>query len=268
MFFWREQRDGIEVAITDRWGGSSAPPLEEFNLGGHVGDDPGTVQANRGALAQALGVSPDRLLFMNQCHGSSVQVIEGPWTSGVPECDALVTMAADVALGVLVADCVPVLLCDRVAGVIGAVHVGRQGLICGVIDATVDAFAGLGADAVGAVVGPSICGRCYEVPEAMRDEAAAVAPPSADWSWTGPPAIDVAAGVVHQLRRRGVEVTRVPGCSREHPDLYSYRQAQDTGRFAAVIRRYAAADPVGGVGATRAVGDVRAVGAVRVSEAR
>ena len=88
-----------------------------------------------------------------------------------------------------------------------------------------------------AVVGPSVCGRCYEVPAAMRDTAAGVEPVSATVSWTGTPAIDVAAGVVAQLRAGGAEVRWVPGCSRERDDLYSYRRDGRTGRFAGVVAR-------------------------------
>jgi purine-nucleoside/S-methyl-5'-thioadenosine phosphorylase / adenosine deaminase len=87
-----------------------------------------------------------------------------------------------------------------------------------------------------AVVGPSVCGRCYEVPERMRAEAAAVSAPSATVSWTGTPAIDVAAGVVDQLTARGLRVTWVAGCTRESADLFSYRRDRTTRRFAGVVR--------------------------------
>ena len=99
----------------------------------------------------------------------------------------------------------------------------------------------LGAMRISAVVGPSVCGRCYEVPFAMREEAAAVSPESRAVSWTGTPSIDVAAGVVAQLRAAGVhDVTWVKGCAREEPSLYSYRRDGTTGRFAGVIVRSAA----------------------------
>jgi polyphenol oxidase len=88
---------------------------------------------------------------------------------------------------------------------------------------------------VDAVVGPSVCGRCYEVPADMRDVAARVEPVSATVSWSGTPAIDVAAGVVAQLRAHGVEVRWVPVCTRERDDLYSYRRDGRTGRFAGVV---------------------------------
>ncbi|HSO65652.1 MAG TPA: laccase domain-containing protein, partial [Ornithinibacter sp.] len=97
----------------------------------------------------------------------------------------------------------------------------------------------LGADTIDAVVGPSVCGRCYEVPAALRDTAAAVQPVSATVSWTGTPAVDVAAGVVAQLRDGGVAVRWLPGGAREREDLYSYRRDGATGRFAGVVARSA-----------------------------
>lgn len=240
MFFWHERRAGIDLAVTDRHGGVSAAPFAGFNLARHVGDQPGDVEVNRARLAGELDVAAERLVFMNQCHGASVEVVDGPWRGDPPACDAVITAATDLALVVLVADCVPVLLADPVAGIIGAVHAGRPGLVANVVGAALDAMADLGARAPFAVVGPSVCGRCYEVPEAMREVAAAVEPASATVSWAGTPAIDVGAGVVAQLAGRGVPVTWVPGCTREDDRLFSYRRTTPTGRFAGVIRRYAA----------------------------
>lgn len=219
MFFWHERRAGIDLAVTDRHGGVSAAPFAGFNLARHVGDQPGDVEVNRARLAGELDVAAERLVFMNQCHGASVEVVDGPWRGDPPACDAVITAATDLALVVLVADCVPVLLADPVAGIIGAVHAGRPGLVANVVGAALDAMADLGARAPFAVVGPSVCGRCYEVPEAMREVAAAVEPTSATVSWAGTPAIDVGAGVVAQLAGRGVPVTWVPGCTRGRPAL-------------------------------------------------
>ena len=108
-------------------------------------------------------------------------------------------------------------------------------MTAGVVPATVARMRELGATTISAAVGPSVCGRCYEVPAQMRAAAAAISPVSATVTWQGTPAIDVAAGVVDQLSREGVEVTWVPGCTRESDDLYSYRRDQRTGRFAGVV---------------------------------
>jgi polyphenol oxidase len=148
----------------------------------------------------------------------------------------VITRSTEMALAVLVADCVPVLLSGS-GGVVAAVHAGRPGMVCGVVPATLEAMRDLGAGEIDAVVGPSVCGRCYEVPPEMRDTATAVQPVSATVSWTGTAAIDVAAGVVAQLREGGAAVRWLPGCARERQDLYSYRRDGATGRFAGVVAR-------------------------------
>lgn len=243
MFVWREQLPargdrgaGVDWAFTSAAGGVSAAPYASFNLGGHVGDHPEAVETNRGRLAESVGVSRDRLIFMQQCHGADVLVVDGPWPGEAPPCDGVVTTSTDVALAVLVADCTPVLLVDREAGVAAAVHAGRPGMVARVVGRAVETMSDLGAKAIEAAVGPSVCGRCYEVPLEMRGDAAAVSPVSAAVSWTGTPAIDVAAGVVEQLRALDVAVHWVPGCTRESGDLYSYRRDPVTGRFAGVVR--------------------------------
>jgi YfiH family protein len=207
-----------------------------LNLGGHVGDDPAAVESNRHLLAGTLEVPRDHLLFMRQVHGSEIAVVDGPWDGEPPAVDALVTTSTELALAVLVADCTPVLLVDRVAGVAAAVHAGRPGMMAGVVGHALDAMADLGARSISAVVGPSVCGRCYEVPEAMRAQAARISPVAPAISWEGTPAIDVAAAVVDQLQARSVSVQWVRGCSRESQELFSYRRQHRTGRFAGVVR--------------------------------
>lgn len=207
-----------------------------LNLGGHVGDDPAAVESNRRMVAGSLDVQRGRLLFMSQCHGSEVAVVDGPWEGEPPGVDALVTTQTDLALAVLVADCTPVLMVDRIAGVVAAVHAGRPGMMQGVVGHTIDAMADLGARSISALVGPSVCGRCYEVPEAMRAQAVRVSAVTAAVSWEGTPSIDVAAGVVDQLQARSVAVQWVRGCTRETGELFSYRRQHRTGRFAGVVR--------------------------------
>jgi YfiH family protein len=207
-----------------------------LNLGGHVGDDPRVVESNRSLVASAFGVQRDHLLFMRQCHGSDIVLVDGPWHGEPAAVDGFVTTSTDLALAVLVADCTPVLLVDRAAGVAAAVHAGRPGMMLGIVGRAVDAMTDLGARSISAVVGPSVCGRCYEVPEAMRAQAARISPVAAAISWQGTPAIDVAAGVVDQLRARSVAVKWIWGCSRESESLFSYRRQHRTGRFAGVVR--------------------------------
>ncbi|WP_406860419.1 peptidoglycan editing factor PgeF [Streptomyces sp. HUAS MG47] len=240
MIGQHDQTSGAHFAFTDRWGGVSAVPYEELNLGGAVGDDPEAVRTNRSLAAGALGLDPAQVVWMNQVHGADVAVIGPDWAPGteLPPVDALVTDRRDVALAVLTADCVPVLLADPEAGVVGAAHAGRPGMVAGVVPAAVAAMVKLGADParITARTGPAVCGRCYEVPERMRDEVAAVQPEArAETSW-GTPAVDVAAGVHAQLAAMGVRDHRTSGvCTLESGDHYSYRRDRTTGRLAGYV---------------------------------
>ncbi|MFF8806932.1 peptidoglycan editing factor PgeF [Streptomyces omiyaensis] len=240
MIGHRSSTNGAHFAFTDRWGGVSAVPYEQLNLGGAVGDDPEAVRANRARAAAGLGLDPALVVWMNQVHGAGVAVVDGPWDGdgAVPAVDAIVTTRRGLGLAVLTADCVPVLLADPVAGVAAAAHAGRPGMIAGVVPAAVAAMAELGAEPgrITARTGPAVCGRCYEVPEAMRAEVAAVEPGAyAETSW-GTPAVDVAAGVRDQLARLGVTDIEDAGvCTLESPDHYSYRRDRTTGRLAGYV---------------------------------
>ncbi|TDD97745.1 peptidoglycan editing factor PgeF [Jiangella asiatica] len=224
----------VRFAFTDRFGGVSAPPYDQLNLGGHVGDDPAAVARNRALLAEAIGLAPSSVSYMNQVHGARVAVVDGPWSGAAPEVDALVTTVTDRALAVLVADCVPVLVADPEAGVVGVAHAGRAGLAAGVVPALVSAMRDLGARKLTAAIGPAVCGRCYEVSEAVRAEVAAVVPES--WAVTRDetPALDIPAGVAAQLRTAAAAVVDVGTCTIEDGASYSYRRSGLTGRFAGV----------------------------------
>ncbi|MFJ7072647.1 peptidoglycan editing factor PgeF [Streptomyces sp. NPDC098781] len=239
MIAQRDTVSGAHFAFTDRWGGVSAAPYEELNLGGAVGDDPGTVRTNRELAAKSLGLAPGDVVWMNQVHGSDVVVVDGPWRDRpVPDVDAIVTTRRGLALAVLTADCVPVLLADPVAGIVAAAHAGRPGMIAGVVPAALRAMTELGADPARIVArtGPAVCGRCYEVPEAMRAEVAAVEPTAyAETSW-GTPAVDVTAGVHAQLARLGLrDRAQSPVCTLESGDHFSYRRERTTGRLAGYV---------------------------------
>ncbi|MGW6020852.1 peptidoglycan editing factor PgeF [Streptomyces sp. NPDC055099] len=231
---------GAHFAFTDRWGGVSAVPYEELNLGGAVGDDPEAVRTNRALAATSLGIDPERVVWMNQVHGPDVVVVDGPWGSDaeIPAVDAVVTARRGLALAVLTADCTPVLLADPVAKVAAAAHAGRPGMIAGVVPAAVEAMVKLGADPARVVArtGPAVCGRCYEVPKEMRADVAAIEPAAyAETSW-GTPAVDVTAGVHAQLERLGVrDREQSPVCTLESGDHFSYRRDRTTGRLAGYV---------------------------------
>jgi polyphenol oxidase len=224
--------------VTDRRGGRSVSPYDTFNLGDHVGDDPAAVAANRARLARELGVPEDRLVWMSQVHGTGVAVVDGPQAGPLPDTDAVVTATPGLVLGVLAADCVPVLLADHVTGVVAAVHAGREGVRRGVLPAALSAMASLGARArhVSALLGPAVCGSCYEVPEDMQADVARVAPAAAVRTRRGTPGLDLRAGLEEMLRRAGVtEVVHDPRCTVEDRTLFSHRRDGVTGRQAGIV---------------------------------
>ncbi|GAA4026068.1 peptidoglycan editing factor PgeF [Allokutzneria multivorans] len=228
----------VRRVITTRQGGASGAPYESFNLGDHVGDDPAAVRANRGRLAEGIGLTPDRLVWMEQVHGRTVGVVKGPVADPVEATDALVTTEPGLALVALVADCVPVLLGDAEAGVIAAVHAGRVGARVGVIPATLAAMREQGAEPsrIEALLGPSVCGECYEVPAAMQADVEKHLPGSACKTRSGTPGLDLRAGLWQQLADAGVgRIGLDPRCTVEEQTLFSHRRQAPTGRLAAVV---------------------------------
>jgi YfiH family protein len=224
--------------VTDRRGGRSASPYDSFNLGDHVGDDPAAVAANRERLAREIGVPGGQLVWMTQVHGTGVAIVEDAEENPVADVDALVTATPGLVLCVLVADCVPVLLADPVAGVVAAVHAGREGVRRGVVPAALAAMTRLGARPadVEALLGPAVCGLDYEVPAAMQAEVARVAPAGAVRTRQGTPGLDLRAGIAEGLRGAGVrQVVHDPRCTVEDSRLFSHRRDGVTGRQAGVV---------------------------------
>ncbi len=228
----------IRRVTTTRSGGVSPPPFDSFNLGDHVGDDPAAVAANRARLAAAIGLGADRVVWMNQVHGDRVEVVEEPRDAAVDDTDALVTSAPRLALAVITADCVPVLLADARAGVIGAAHAGRVGAQRGVVARTVEAMLAQGAHAadISALLGPAVSGPNYEVPAAMADEVEATLPGSRTTTAAGTPGLDLRAGIARQLRELGVTSVDIdPRCTVADPTLFSHRRDAPTGRLASLV---------------------------------
>jgi YfiH family protein len=177
-------------------------------------------------------------------HGTTVARVPPEGEAGFaeadaePEADALVTTCVGVPLGVLVADCLPVLLADPEACVAAVAHAGRRGLLAGVLARVVEAMAALGArrESIRASVGPAAGGCCYEVPSEMHQEAVAALPELRATTTWGTPSLDLRAGAVARLRALGVaSVTTAGGCTIEDESFYSYRRSRKTGRFAGVV---------------------------------
>jgi polyphenol oxidase len=230
VFWWREQVDeGLWVGFTNTAAG---------NLALHVGDDPEAVLGRRRGLESAAGIRGEGLRFMSQVHSANVGTARpSEPTEGPAEVDALVAPDGDVPLAVMVADCLPVVFTARTGrGHATAVaHAGRRGLLDGILVNTARQLQSAGGLDLRAWIGPAICGRCYEVPAAMREEAAAVLPGlGSETSW-GTPALDLPAGAARQLASLGVKATRIDACTLEHTGLFSYRRDQSTGRFAGLV---------------------------------
>ena len=245
MYAARLTSGPVELAFTDRHGGVSGAPFDSFNLGWSGGDDPDAMAENHRLLMDdfAPGDGVERLAELGQVHGCDVVPVgpDGPGHDvhghlhGIG--DGLVTAEPGITLAVRAADCVPVLFADIEAGVIGACHCGRPGVVAGIVPATIAAMRALGATHLTAWVGPHVCGRCYEIPPEMQHDVVSVEPATrATTSW-GTPSLDVGAGVRAQLERHHVDVVDLSRCTRESPDLFSYRrEGRLSGRQAGVIR--------------------------------
>lgn len=230
---------GVQAIFTDRHGGASSPPYDSLNLGAGSGDTPGAVAANRDSLAAACGLTAADIAWMRQVHGTMARYVSSGSAAALAEpLDAIFTDVPGVALAVLVADCLPVLLADPKARVIGAAHAGREGMRAGVVPALVSAMTGAGASParMRALTGPCICGGCYEVPADLQDEVSATVPAARCVTTAGTPGLDIRAGVHSQLAELGVaEIGSDSRCTKESAELFSYRRDGRTGRSAGLV---------------------------------
>ncbi len=223
-------RPGIRVGFTGTDAG---------NLAFHVGDDAAQVSRRRALLEAEIAAGTGHavpLRYMNQVHGADVAML-GP---GAPAMDSVITADAMVmdpagqgaGLAVMVADCVPVVLVgDRADGgtLLGVAHAGRPGVETGVIDAVLTRLRHEGATSIEAWLGPSVCGRCYEVPAPMREAVSHKVPEAfATTSW-GTPALDLPAAVLAQLAANGVAAHPSGVCTLEDSNYYSHRRSQRDG---------------------------------------
>lgn len=167
-----EAAAGVRHGFFTRRGGVSAPPYDSLNCGLGSADDPGHVAANRERAVERLGFAGALLMTARQVHSARCVIVERSWPGGAPpEADALATRTPGVVLGVLSADCAPVLLCDPQARVIATAHAGWRGAKTGIIEAALAAMIELGARPahVIAAVGPCIRQPSYEVGGDFRD---------------------------------------------------------------------------------------------------
>jgi polyphenol oxidase len=225
---------GVAHGFFTREGGASAGLFSSLNCGFGSGDDLETVARNRGLVADAMGVEPERLLTLYQEHSPKVITVSKPWRrESAPIADAMVTREPGIALGALTADCAPVIFVDSARRIVGIAHAGWKGALSGVTDATVSAMEDLGAvrASIVAAVGPTISSAAYEVgPEFYRRflEADAAneaffrpAPKPRHWLF------DLPGYLVVRLRRSGIAAAHdLALCTYDDERrFFSYRRA-------------------------------------------
>lgn len=218
----------MSTFFTTRAGGVSHGAFASLNLALHVGDVSADVHANRAIAARDLGP----VQYMNQVHGNRVVIVE-ELTEAEPTADALVTGIPGIHLAVMVADCIPLLLRSDVA--VAAVHVGRRGLINDVTRSALHAMREIGAQKISAIMGPSICGRCYEVSEDVYSEVTKLHPLAAARTVKNTFALDLPAALHAVLTSESVAVVSDFSCTYEDSELFSYRRDGTTGRQAGII---------------------------------
>jgi len=239
----------IRHGFFGRAGGVSQGVFASNNMSVSVGDAVELVEANRTGVAEALGFERASLCLVKQVHSATVLTItDGNRSESLIEADAMVTKVPGLALGILTADCTPILFADTRAGVIGAAHAGWRGAVDGICGATVEAMVALGADpaSIVAAIGPTISGANYEVGEQFKADFLALHPDGESHFFVPDGKkthFDLPGFVEAQLRKSGIQsIERVGGCTYGAPERYfSHRhathQATKTGRQIAIIGR-------------------------------
>lgn len=230
-----------------RKGGASSGIFAGLNCGQGSSDQAEIVSINRTRVAEAMAVSEPNLVTVHQVHSAEVATVDGP-LNDKPKADAMVTATPGVALGILTADCQPVLFADAEAGVIGAAHAGWRGAVSGVLTRTVEAMEALGADRenIRAVIGPCISQRAYEVGPELLDDFLVEDQDNSRFFAAGRGdryMFDLPSFGLHKLREAGVgEAIWTGHCTYSDPErFYSYRRTThegeaDYGRLIACIR--------------------------------
>ncbi len=230
--------EGVRHGFFTRQGGVSTGIHASLNCGPGSRDIAANVAENRARVAELLGAEPGKLLTLFQRHSADVVVADKPWRGEKPpEADAIVTKRRGLAVGVLTADCAPVLFCDGEAGVVAAAHAGWRGALSGIVEATVEAMRKLGAkpERITAAIGPAISQKAYEVGSEFVKRFVGEAPGSEAFFMTdessGEPHFDLPAYVAERLARAGVgSIADLGLCTYcEETRLFSYRRSQHHG---------------------------------------
>lgn len=224
----------VRALQTLRSGGCSPAPWDSFNLGGHVGDSPVSVAANRARLRALLPAEP---VWLNQVHG--IAAVNADFSPKLLEADAATAHQAGKVCVVMTADCLPVLFCDRAGTVVAAAHAGWRGLVAGVLEATVGKM-GVPASELLAWLGPAIGPNCFEVGDEVRArfieknaKAALAFLPQGHGKWLA----DIYALARQRLEAAGVSSISGGDCCTfsDAARFFSYRRDGVTGRMASLI---------------------------------
>jgi YfiH family protein len=228
--------EAIGHGFFTRRGGVSSGIYAGLNVGIGSHDLPENVRRNRALVTGHLGVGASMLACPHQVHSADAILVEEPFGTDRPRADAVVTAKPGLAIGVLTADCGPVLLADAEAGVIAAAHAGWKGALSGILENTVATMirAGAGRNRIEAVLGPTISQDRYEVGPEFVDRFLAEDPASEDFfrpsGKPGHAMFDLPGFIVGRLRRSGVSVSRIPACTyADEASFYSYRRSTHRG---------------------------------------
>jgi len=226
---------GVRHGFFTREGGVSTGIYATRNCGLGSDDEREAVLENRARAAADLGVEGDRIVTPRQAHTRTVAVAREPWPADQPpEADAVVTQVRGLAIGVLAADCAPVLFADAEAGIVGAAHAGWRGALGGVVEATIEQMTALGAnlETIRAAIGPAISADVYEVGPDFKASFLAQAPHNEALFHIPPgrerPHFDLPGYVRTRLTAAGLRhVTDLGLCTFQNESLFfSYRRAQ------------------------------------------
>ena len=231
QFFGSVSIDGIHAIALNRTGGTSKAPFDSLNLASYVGDDSTGVSKNLEIVKEMVSVK--NISVMNAEHGNLVNVVTQPGIA--PAGDGLVTSRTGLALVALAADCVPFGLVDPVNRVIAVGHAGWRGVLANVMQSLLHEFVTSGAQLnhTQAIIGPAICGNCYEVPIERVELFREVRPEAI----SSPRNLDLTRGVVSVLAEQVTQVHELTGCTLENSELFSFRRAagEPTGRGGLVL---------------------------------
>lgn len=231
------ERAGAAHGFFGRAGGVSSGIFASLNAGLGTSDDPKAVAENRARCAATLGVEPGALVTLRQTHSAKAVIVEKPWRGQGPEADGMATREAGIALGVLAADCMPLLFIDPEAQIVGAAHAGWRGALAGIIEATIEAMMSLGAepDRIGAALGPCLRQPNFEVGNELLDSFTRKYPAAERFFAPGASdakrRLDLAGFCRWRLEDAGVGRFEDTGhCTVADPDFYfSYRASRRAG---------------------------------------